>query len=138
MVVQITPQIGHAMKVQVMREKTTWNQIKDLADANRRIDQLQAALDRATRESADKDAEIERLTERLASGENSGEQPSRSGSQLILANRPVITPSEAARRAGVSVATVSRYLHTGWWQGEKSSNGRWFIFDDLPLNSKRG
>jgi len=49
---------------------------------------------------------------------------------------PVITPKEAAERAGVSVATVSRYLMTGWWRGRQEANGRWLVFLNQDLVPK--
>jgi len=51
--------------------------------------------------------------------------------------RPTITPAVAARRTGISRATISRYLTEGWWQGVQFQNGEWLIFSDQTLARKR-
>lgn len=49
--------------------------------------------------------------------------------------RPVISMSDAAATAGVSLATASRYLLAGRWQGVKQAN-EWMVFSDQPLRKK--
>lgn len=53
-----------------------------------------------------------------------------------LGQRPVITAVNAARQTRLSLATVNRYLHSGFWQGEQGDDGRWFVFADQPLLPK--
>lgn len=53
-----------------------------------------------------------------------------------LGQRPVISAVEAAERTRLSLATVNRYLNSGFWQGEQGDDGRWLIFTDQPLLPK--
>lgn len=51
-------------------------------------------------------------------------------------NRPVLTATEAAQRASVSIATVNRYCQSGHWQAVQYDNLHWFIYADQSLTKK--
>lgn len=52
--------------------------------------------------------------------------------------RPTITAVEAAQRAGVSLATVTRYVQSGFWDGipPRRGHNRLLVYSDQPLTSK--
>lgn len=51
--------------------------------------------------------------------------------------RPVISCAAAAKRGGVSLATVSRYLNNGDWSGERISNPKkWVVYADQDFTRK--
>jgi hypothetical protein len=93
------------------------------------IPEYAALLDQYRKENAT-------LKERLASYEDSSSNHV-ADSGVMLGTRPTITQGEAARRAGVSVATANRYLNTGYWQGVQMSGNRWFVFADQALKKKK-
>lgn len=55
----------------------------------------------------------------------------------MLGGRPTYTAAEAAKAAGVSVSTVSRYCTSGHWQAKQQANGHWLIYSDQPLGKKQ-
>lgn len=93
-------------------------------------DELRAQLAAALRQIDEMQLYIETLEAKLSSAE-----PAPGGHALH--NRPVVSISEAARAAGVSVATAWRYVESGYWSAEQGSNRRWLVYADQPLTKKR-
>lgn len=92
---------------------------------------------------AERDAEIARLQKRLGEMElllaayevTTGVEPPRGPS---YGQRPTITAVEAAQRAGVSLASVTRYVQSGHWEGipPRRGHNRLLVYSDQPLTSK--
>jgi len=86
--------------------------------------------------------EIARLQARLAVYEGAG-YASPLSATLTHAGRPVLTAAQAAAQVGRSLATVSRYCASGFWQahrlpGTGSTGGQWLIYADQALSTKQG
>lgn len=125
--------IGRARVTQIDRVNGgTKPQNSSISALQEQIKRLQDLLHEERKKSAQKDIEIESYKERLAAHDLSDF----SGATIYM-GRPVITPAQAADRAGTTIYTVSRYLNSNYWQGAQLANGRWFVFADQPLHVKR-
>lgn len=125
----LTRPVTRAMAQQLDRVNSTRPALDDPGDLLRQRDHWKRRCELAA-------AEIERLREKLAAYEDA-HGPLRS-SAMLLNNRPVLTPAQAAAQVGISVATVSRYLHSGHWEGTQSpGSNRWHVYADQSLTVKR-
>lgn len=125
----ITGDIGRAMATQVARVNNDPARLRELnADLMRKCDRLEEMVKDLTRR-------LEAAQERLEALQEVGAtpQPSRG---MVLDSRPVLTMAQASRQIGVSVATISRYLNTGYWHGVQTPSGRWYVYADQPLRAK--
>lgn len=120
--ITITPAIADGMKQQVQRA----NKHDDPSTLRQRIAELEA--------------EIRRLQTLLQQRDNllssqTAEQGVRP-SAITAGGRELITPSQAARAHGCSVATINRALN-GWGNyhldGIQLPNGRWMVYADSFL-----
>lgn len=57
---------------------------------------------------------------------------------LTANGRPVMTLSDAARRAGIPDYTAYRYVQGihPWWEAVQDKSRRWFVYADKPLPVK--
>ena len=94
--------------------------------------ELQWELQRQTATIEHLQSEIARLRARLAALEDAAD----ADAPRIINGRPAITAQQAAARVGVSLATVSRYCTTNWWQAVQDE-GRWLIYADQALGRKQ-
>lgn len=81
-------------------------------------------------------ARIAELEARLAAYESQGaSHASPLPATLTHNGRPVLTADQAAAQVGRSLATVSRYCDSGFWQAAQVG-GRWLIYADQSLSTK--
>jgi len=60
-----------------------------------------------------------------------------SPSEDTISERPWLTMEQVSRREGVSLSTISRYLNSGYWQGEKVGHPyKWHIYADQVFRRK--
>lgn len=122
--------VTRAMAVQLDR-------VNERADAPKLVPHAPAAVDHETplhQQIRALEADLARAQARIA--ELEARLKPQPGAALTLNTRPVITPRAAARAAGVSVATVSRYLTSGRWAGVQDERGRWLVYSDQDLTPK--
>lgn len=118
--------IGRAMAEQVQRVKGASDGVPTLRDWQsespelvRLSEQLRAANE-----------EIARLREQVRN--LLGEQPT----DHLHNGRPVIDTHTAHERTGLSIATITRYCKSGYWQAYQAESRQWLIYDDQPLMPK--
>lgn len=111
----LSPELAHGMTQQVKR-------------VNKRTESETTLRQRI----AELETEVRRLQALLQLQERHDDQTSR----ISAGGRELITPSEAARAHGVSLATINRALN-GWGSyrldGIQMSNGRWMVYADSTL-----
>lgn len=117
--IAISKRIGRAMAIQVER-------VNDRASVD-----LEAEVARLRQQLAEAQRQIAGLRERVAAFEAEADGP------IIVNGRPALSARQAAARVGVSLATVSRYLTSGHWQGSQDLSGRWFVYADQALRRKQ-
>lgn len=106
----------------------TAKELQNLLDGyEHQLEQLRQQLKNEREWSAQLEAELA-----LCRGADGGLQPD----GIQLNHRPVITCAEAAKRCGISVATVNRYLNSAFWQGQQQGNGRWLVYADQSFSRK--
>lgn len=115
--IAISKRIGRAMAIQVER-------VNDRASVD-----LETEVARLRQQLAEAQRQIAVLRERVAADEADG--------PIIVNGRPALSARQAAARVGVSLATVSRYLTSGHWQGSQDLSGRWFVYADQSLSRKQ-
>lgn len=119
--------VTRAMSIQLDRVNTRKAHSLGEADLLDEIACLQDELARKDRRIA----ELERLLAAYDVTEAAHPGPS-------YGQRPTITAHEAAQRAGVSLATVTRYVASGFWEGipPRRGHNRLLVYSDQPLTSK--
>lgn len=127
--------IGRARVAQVERVNGV---SRDLAEDRQSV--AQAAMAITNQRLAEARAEIEHLRDRLALYETEGAHGNLrllgAPATLTFAGRPVLTADQVAQQVGRSLATVSRYCASGFWQAEQVG-GQWLIYADQALTTKR-
>lgn len=127
----ISPKVGRAMAIQIDRVNSARK-----AHSLRESDLLDDVA-RLEAELARKDQRIKELELLLAAYDVTGStgETQRGPS---YGQRPTITAVEAAQRAGVSLATVTRYVQSGYWEGipPRRGHNRLLVYSDQPLTSK--
>lgn len=124
----ITAPLAKAMVTQLDRVNRKEHSLGE-ADLLDEIDALQADNARLQKRIG----ELELLLAAYDVIDNAPETPGPAYGQ-----RPTITANEAAQRAGVSLATVTRYVQGGWWEGipPRRGHNRLLVYSDQPLMSK--
>lgn len=126
-----TRQVAHAMALQLDRVNAARAAHAPPDQASRdRIDALEAENARLCARIA----ELELLLEAYGAIDSTAEA-TRGPS---YGQRPTITAVEAAQRAGVSLATVTRYVQSSYWEGipPRRGHNRLLVYSDQPLTSK--
>lgn len=127
----LTRPVIHAMAQQLDRvngapeavASALYNLQQDHYALTRRYEILKERFDKSEREN-------KRLRELLGAAEDTRG----SVAPMTYNGRPVLTQSEAARQARISVATVSRYVNSGYWEAaQEPDSNRWLIYADRPL-----
>lgn len=123
----IPSRVTHAMITQLDRVNSARSAEEDL---RAQLREAEAELAAARR----KIGELELLLEAYGVVEATVDAPR--GAQY--GNRPTISARQAAERAGVSLATVTRYVESGHWEGIKPRRGLHglLVYADQPLMSK--
>ncbi len=124
-----TAKVAHAMALQVDRVNARRMALPESDMLEKMID-LEDEVARLRKRIA----ELELLLE--AYDVTTGTQDAQRGPSYD--QRPTITAVEAAQRAGVSLATVTRYVKGGWWDGipPRRGHNRLLVYSDQPLTSK--
>jgi predicted site-specific integrase-resolvase len=65
-------------------------------------------------------------------------RPAKSGGSdgMLINGRLVLTCTAVSHNTGASIATINRYLNTGYWRGSRDASGRWLIEADQPFTRK--
>jgi Fic family protein len=116
----ISNRIGHAMSQQLDRVNNSQERLQERIDE---LERTNARLREQLRKAHDRIEVYELDTPYYPVG-------------LTYSGRPTLTAAEAATAAGVSRATVTRYVQSGYWQGDRIG-GRLMIYGDQPLTAKR-
>jgi hypothetical protein len=116
-----------AMATAVDRANDAENQRRSIPfNESAYIEHLESLLD-------EKDAIIHQLKSRLSDVDLN----TTSERYMIYNNRPVIKAKQAAENVGVSLATVSRYCTSGYWEAVSPDGNHWYIYADVALTKKR-
>lgn len=103
---------------------------------------MSAAVDRANEKTPEQLAQIVRWQqEQIEALETTvaqlREQLRHDANAPLTANgRPVMTLSDAARRAGIPYYTAFRYVQDEWWEADQDDSRRWLVYADKPLTVK--
>lgn len=134
----LTRAASRAMAQQLVRV----NAPDDPADVIRQLEEdlrtVTRQRDAFARRNSELVTENERLLGELAPVKHPTGELVHTSSSFTVDHRPVMTAAQAAHWAGVSVATVSRYIASGFWHATRQpGSNRWLIYTDAPLPVKR-
>lgn len=130
------PPEAHQLRPVTVEAPSRYGNVPPRADDARKIAALEATIKAQAEKIIALRRQVEELREQLALREDAKTD----SSVIWLGSRPAITPREAARRVGRSVAQVNRYCNSGHWDATQDATNHWLIYVDKPLNvpTRRG